>query len=226
MRAARRSGAVAVILCSRLSLARAAIHAPPCAALAILLALSGEARADCAVAPSYGVTIAGNTVVICVSDLLCNAASPMLRQDAVSGALVRLAPYCSVETDVDAGADGGVADLPAGCYQDECVAPGTYHYGLESPLPCGGCGANAPYYIDATVTQALPSGCQVSAGNGGDIAYDAGTPWPAGASMESSCGGCSSASAPLFGLQAAVALASLAWMWKARSKLRDPRAGA
>ena len=208
-----------------MSLSRAAIDVPLCAALAILLALPGEARADCAVAPGYGVTVAGSTVVICVSDLLCNAASPMLRQDADSGALVRLAPYCSVESDTDAGVDGGVADLPAGCYQDECVPAGTYHYGLVNPLPCGGCGANAPYYIDATVSQALAPGCQVSAGNGGDIAYDAGTPWSAGVSMESSCGGCSSASAPVFGLQAALALVSLAGMWKARSKLRGSRAG-
>jgi uncharacterized protein (TIGR03382 family) len=164
------------------------------------------------VAPIYGVTVNGNTVVVCVSDALCNASAPLLREDATTGALVRLAPFC-----VAADAGAGII-VPDACYQDDCVPKGTYNYGLVTPLPCGGCGNTAAYYDVATVSQDLPAGCMLSSGNSGDVAYDGGTPWPAGAQFESDCSGCSQTGSPLFGVSGALALVSLALVWRARRR--------
>src|SRR5580658_929304 len=94
--------------------------------LVVSCLLARPARADPA-AQQYIVTVTGNSVQICLSYGACG--SSMLRQDTDGGAVVRLA-----------GSSNGDDST---CYVDECVPPGTYRYGCETPL---GCACSSPPY--------------------------------------------------------------------------------
>jgi hypothetical protein len=58
---------------------------------------------------------------------------------------------------------------------DECVAPGTYRYGLEAPYECSRY-YDPPYYELAVVTDALES-CERSLESDAPESYDAPVPW-------------------------------------------------
>jgi hypothetical protein len=116
-------------------------------ALVLALILAPRlAHADCAAGPSYLLTAMGNTVAVCergVTVARCTPSTPFLRQDEATGQVVSIAATCS-----------------GGCFNDECVPPGTYRYGLASPFSCSevGCGQTIPYFVEVTVAAPL-SGC-------------------------------------------------------------------
>jgi hypothetical protein len=140
--------------------------------LVILTTTASHARADCASAASYDVTVglvAPTSVSIAIdegdSDELCGGTVPMLRQNIDTGAVVELADYCDQTS-----------------YIDECVPAGRYRYGLVQPLPCEGCGGT-PYFEAITVPAASGS-CTPTTGDPGPISYTGALPWksPVGAS--------------------------------------------
>ena len=115
----------------------------------------------------------------------------MLREDA-NGAVV------SLPSTVFVGNEGA-------CYVDECVSPGTYHYGCETPLSCA-----TPYWVSATVTGPLDGGCVRHVNGSTPLPVSGPPPWPADAGSPScpqgGSGGCSTAGSP-------VTFADLAVLW-------------
>jgi hypothetical protein len=163
-------------------------------------------------------------VVVCSDDFDCgpsasvagsDAPPTLIRQDTSTGALSRLSTFC---TEGDGGTDAG--PILAGCYQDECVAPGSYHYGLETPFSCSvhGCSQAIPYYAAATVTATLPASCTLSAGNTGAVAYDGALPWPSSGDGELACSGCScsTGTTSVLGLDGGLLVLSLLLLRRAR----------
>jgi hypothetical protein len=125
-------------------------------ALAVTWLLALPARADPA-SGGYIATVTDNTVKVCLSFSSCGSA--MLRQ-AAGGVVVRLA--------------GSLNSNASNCYLDECVPPGTYRYGCETPLACA-CDS-PPYWASATVTEALDAGCTRRPGDS-PPAPASGVPW-------------------------------------------------
>ncbi len=146
---------------------------------AVLVLLLGPrpARADCAQGADYELTVTHNTVAVCVTTGSCTPSNPILRQNEATGDLVSLAATCD-ET---------------GCFNDECVPPGKYRYGLASPFTCAdsGCGSDVPYFEEVTVTAAL-SGCTRDAKSPAAKATTVKPPWGTGTNVTASlsCPGC------------------------------------
>ena len=95
----------------------------------------------CGAPGQYVTAVDGNTVrVLAMRPCSANVGDVLLREDAVSGAVVRVDAAC-----VD------------GWYVDACVAPGTYRYGFETPYATTADCACGPYdyYGVATVTEPL-----------------------------------------------------------------------
>jgi hypothetical protein len=154
------------------------------ASLGLLALLAGPAHANCPAAPGYFLRSTTGSVTICPEPYQCSTSRPLLRQDVATGALVKLAPFCT----------------QALCNQDDCVPPGHYRYGLETPLSCSGsCAPSAPYWVEVTVTSTPAADCAWTAGNAQPTSYPAAPPWPAsGANVAcDNRGGCSSAGAVL-----------------------------
>jgi hypothetical protein len=125
-------------------------------ALAVSGLLALPARAD-PTSGGYVATVTDNTVKVCLSFSSCGSA--MLRQ-AADGTVVALA--------------GSLNGNTSNCYIDECVQPGTYRYGCETPLACA-CDS-PPYWASATVTEALDAGCTRRAGDSPPVPAS-GVPW-------------------------------------------------
>jgi MYXO-CTERM domain-containing protein len=152
------------------------------AALLALVLAPRLAHADCAAGPHYTLTAGGNIVTVCERDeaALCTPytqPSTFLRQDEASGEVVSIAATCD----------------PMGCFNDECVPPGTYRYGLASPFPCsaGGCPVIIPYFEEVTVTAALSS-CTRDPTSPAPMATTMTPPWVRGTNIVASmtCPGC------------------------------------
>lgn len=87
------------------------------AAIAGLLLAQAKPVWACGVPGNYVTSVDGNTVrVFAMRPCSAGAGDVLLREDAVSGAAMRVDAAC-----VD------------GWYVDTCVAPGTYRYGFETP---------------------------------------------------------------------------------------------
>lgn len=132
------------------------------ARITILLVLLGMPEAATAARPpaSYRATADGNTVIICPelrNDRACPQPEGMLRQNIVTGEVVRLAQSCTNHR------PGGAAPNAGACYIDECVPPGTYRYGYASPLTC--VGSTTFYYAEVQVGGKLDAACRRSGGS-------------------------------------------------------------
>jgi hypothetical protein len=149
------------------------------------LSVASNVRADCAQGSNYAATTSGNTVTIGLDQTqrTCPDASGMLRQNTVTGEVAVLASFC------------GKGSFNDSAYIDECVAPGTYRYGLALPFDCSepGCGG-VDMYTEVTVTAALSSTCARAASDPGPTVTNEVPPWGTGAEPTSfkSCphGGC------------------------------------
>ena len=116
------------------------------------VASTGAARANCARPLGYDVRVTDNTVeidAINFGERRCPDASGMLRQNAETGAIVRIADFCH-----------------DGRYVDECVPPGRYRYGFATPYACHPTSCSTDYYTEVAVTAALAA-CTRSAGDPG-----------------------------------------------------------
>jgi hypothetical protein len=173
------------------------------------------ARADPAT-EEYSATVNGNSVQICFFE----CGPTLLRQDVSTGAVVSLASACFSELN-----DGGLAFSATGdCYLDECVPPGTYRYGLETPLSCHdtGCGGGAPFWGSATVTASVAADCSWSSGNSPPtpVASTA-VPWPASGEQFQECpvgfGGCASAGS-VFSFDGCMLAFSIVLLWRYRRR--------
>jgi hypothetical protein len=147
------------------------------AALALALLTPRPARADCAEGADYDLTVTGNTVAVCEGAAPCTPSTPFLRQDEASGDVVSFAATCDMN----------------GCFNDECVPPGTYRYGLATAFPCSdsGCGNEVPYFEEVTVTAAL-SNCTRDASSPVPAPTTVAPPWGSGSDVTAtlSCPGC------------------------------------
>lgn len=146
-------------------------------AFASIVALATQAHADCALGSNYRVLVdAKNTVTIGLdaTSRKCPDASGMLRQNIATGEVDLLGSFC------------GTGSFGDSTYIDECVAPGTYRYGLALPFDCSqaGCGG-VDVFKEVTVTTALPASCMRSAGDPGPTVTNEMPPWGTGAEVES-----------------------------------------
>jgi hypothetical protein len=93
-------------------------------------AVSSDAAADCHSPLTYVLFLEKNTVFVCPpasTGWACPSHGDMLREDAVSGATVKLHNDFAPRPEDHAG----IAGDP--CYVDECVPPGMYDYGFANP---------------------------------------------------------------------------------------------
>jgi hypothetical protein len=129
---------------------------------AMVLAASPEmARADAPAPDTYFMHVTSNTVRVCVnsgSNRHCPGAGDLVRENAATGAVVKLPEFCM-----------------EGCYLDECVPPGSYRYGYVVPLACDS-PSGTDYFGDAEVTSPLGT-CERSIGNSEPTAYSGALPW-------------------------------------------------
>jgi hypothetical protein len=136
------------------------------------LAIVTQARADCAAGARYDPVVTNNTVTVGLENTsrTCPDASGMLRQNEATGEVDLLASYCVM------GADGNE-------YADECVAPGTYRYGLALPYSCSekGCGGGPEFFTEVTVTAALSPSCARASTDPGPTVTNEAPPWGTGA---------------------------------------------
>jgi len=149
------------------------------AAVLALILTTRPAHADCAVPRYYTLKATGNTVAVCegVTQPPCTPSTPFLRQDEATGEVVSIAATC-----------GEVR-----CFNDECVPPGTYRYGLASLLVCSsGCDTVVPYFAEVSVTAAL-SNCTRDPTSPAPMATTVNPPWGTGNNIVASfnCPGCS-----------------------------------
>lgn len=111
----------------------------------LVLAQAKPARA-CGAPGNYETSVNGNTVrVLAMRPCSAGTGDVLLRQDAVSGAIMR----------VDATCVGG-------WYVDSCVAPGTYRYGFETPYATTADCACGPYDYYGVATVDSPLTCASS----------------------------------------------------------------
>ncbi len=127
------------------------------------------ARADCDDGAYYRLYQKENsyTVEVCVGTDC--PFRPVVRQNVETDELVQLSSFC---------------DGPDGCYQDECVAPGTYRYGLTQPFTCDEavCDGEIDYYAEITVADQTANGvefdeCELNPDNSGVVHYNQPLPW-------------------------------------------------
>jgi hypothetical protein len=165
----------------------------------LLLLAAAPARANCAEPPGYVLNQSGSSVEVCLKYGSCQGS--LLRQALDSGVVLE---YVCAD---------------ARCYRDDCVEPGTYRYGLKSPLVCGGCGNDAPYWTEVTITEPPPAGCSRTSGTPVPSTYDAAPPWPARDDPSICRGGLGCgcyASNAVFGFNGALAALACAWLWRRR----------
>jgi hypothetical protein len=196
----------------------------------IFLLASSMARADCALGETYKAGALGNAVLVCINGV-GSSATPLLRQGAAGGAVVQIAGSC-VPYLADGGAasnfggDGGAVQFiddpeDACCYIDDCVSPGSYRYGLATPISCpNGCGGVAPYWVSATVTSDLDGGCNGTS----PTPYANGAPWPSNGEQTQQCGGCGcSVASSVLGFDSLVLALSMALLHRRRRRGLMPR---
>jgi len=181
------------------------------------LAIVTRAHADCAAGAKYDPTVTNNTVTIGLegTSRTCPDASGMLRQNEATGEVDLLASYC-VE-----GPDGNE-------YADECVAPGTYRYGLTLPFSCSekGCGGGPEFFAEVTVTTALSATCARASTDPGPTVTNEAPPWGTGANPAAfqSCPGagcaCDTATASVASMNALALGVGIAVVFAARKRRR------
>jgi MYXO-CTERM domain-containing protein len=111
----------------------------------VALTYSSPARA-CGAPGNYETSVDGNTVrVLAMRPCSAGVGDVLLRQDVVSGAVMR----------VDAACVGG-------WYVDSCVAPGTYRYGFATPYATTSDCACGPYDYYGVATVDAPLTCPSS----------------------------------------------------------------
>jgi hypothetical protein len=178
----------------------------PFAVLALaLVALPRTVRADSCAEPTVNATANGSTVTICSGG--CDGKRVLLREDEALGAIVQL-------TGCDSNA----------CFLDECVPPGTYRYGLETPFPCNSCAGAVILFVEQTVTGTADPSCMPT----GPAAtpYSGKPPWGSGASITQvqSCpghGACAASSrerGSVFAVQALAVAVGIAMRLRARRR--------
>lgn len=104
--------------------------------LGVILVWASPARANCAMPSGYAIDVQGSTVRVELMNFqgrVCPDSSGLLRQEVSTGQVVKLAAFCEAT-------DGG----PSTMYVDECVPPGTYHYGLAAPTSASRARAERP----------------------------------------------------------------------------------
>jgi hypothetical protein len=137
---------------------------------AALILTCRPAHADCAKRTYYTLTATGNTVSVCDGVTRCTPSTLFLRQDEATGEVVSIAPTCD----------------KMNCFNDECVPPGKYRYGLASPFICsGGCDSVVPYFEVVTVTAALSS-CAREPSSPVPMATTMNPPWVTGTNIAAS----------------------------------------
>ena len=92
--------------------------------------------------------IDGNRVQVCLSGTLCASGPEMLRMDQADNT-VRLDPASCVSN----------MENWTACFEDPCLAPGTYRYGPNRSGKCNGNFSDVTRYVIADVTAPL-SNCQ------------------------------------------------------------------
>lgn len=135
--------------------------------LAAATAVALPARANCAMPVSYEASVTGNTVTVAPTGYgggTCPQPGGMLRQDPTSGAIVKLADFCTTNANGDKA------------YVDECVPEGSYRYGFAEPYSCDSSACNTDYFTDVTVSNPLDANCARSADNAGPTAANS-VPW-------------------------------------------------
>ena len=143
------------------------------AAVLVLILAPRPSHADCAAGPYYTLTSMGNTVAVCLRGdpmARCSPYTPptlFLRQDEATGEVVSISTTCDVTS----------------CFNDECVPPGTYRYGLASPFACG-CGG-AAFFEEVTVDAAL-SNCARDPTSPVPVAGTMTPPWVMGTNIVAS----------------------------------------
>jgi hypothetical protein len=193
------------------------MHRPTVFILATTCALAvvTHAHADCAEGARYDTGVASNTVTIGLANTsrVCPDTSGMLRQNDTTGEIDLLASYCGM------GPDGESA------YVDECVAPGTYRYGLAVPYSCteGGCGG-VEMFAEITVASALGTCTRAATDPGPTITNDA-PPWGTGPSPAGgkNCGGgcaCDTATASVASMNTFALFVGIAVVLTARKRRR------
>ena len=135
----------------------------------------------------------------------------MLRQNIATGEVVQLSGFCDDNGD----------------YVDECVAAGTYRYGLAAPLTCGGCGGT-PYFTVVDI-ETTDGSCTRTTGDSAPTTYSDAVPWTSpteAGEIEYVCGdgggGCSvTRGAPsVFLLHSAALLIGLGWFRRRKQARR------
>ncbi len=173
----------------------------------LLSTFAFEARANCARGSGYDVHVDANTVRICPWEpSVCGTRGGMLRQNTVTGEVVKVADACLSSSDGD-------------CYQDECVAPGSYRYGFATPYDCSqrGCGGSVPSWEPASVSSQLGA-CTRTVDGGAPTAYPAGAPWPNEHYRACVGCGCSGMGTTVVLFQVVLAAGALAWMARRRKR--------
>lgn len=170
--------------------------APFIAALVAAIA-PGVTRADAPVPQGYRITYDGGTVLVCAA-VACPG-DGLLRVDATGKAL--LVTTC----------DDGF------CYEDQCVPPGTYQYGLKTPYGCACSECGGEYYATAQPSASV-TGCERT--QPAPVAYTGALPWGSDQLIDCSAhsGGCNSLGwSPVMVFNAAVLVAGLLF-WRARTR--------
>jgi hypothetical protein len=129
------------------------------ALLSTVLLWVSPARANCAAPTDYSIDVQASTVRVSLRNFqgrVCPDPGGLLRQDVSTGEVVKLADFCGA---TDAG------QPPS--YVDECVPPGTYHYGLADPYHCESASCGTYAFEAATVSSSPDGGCVRGEGNAG-----------------------------------------------------------
>jgi hypothetical protein len=159
---------------------RVRVAEPRCIGPIIVIALvagawlsAATAMADCPMGTwIYDAIVEGSTVLVASEEASCPYVT-MLRENVATGETVQLAPFCEFP-------DQGVYET---YFADECVAPGSYRYGLDDDVPAENC-TPAGYcdlievYAEVRVEGASDGGpCALSEGNPGVTSHPDPVPW-------------------------------------------------
>lgn len=129
--------------------------------IAVQLLVARSASANCAIYTfTQEIDEETGTVVICADNRDCSSGRAIIRENTETGEVVEVSGACQ---------DGEWNS----CWVDECVAAGTYRYGLSGPLDCG-CGSRE-LFVEVEVG-AGPQSCTPSLGGTVVVRAD-GVPW-------------------------------------------------
>jgi hypothetical protein len=172
----------------------------------------GAAHADVPAPFTYKLHVADNTVQVCwdYRYALCppDHRSPLVRKNVATGQIMVIPQHCDEEH----------------CFVDECVAPGTYQWGLEDPGKCNSIAVD--YQAEAQVTHPLAAECAPKLGPERPAPFAGTLPWNASnvACHYPSCHPCTVGSAEAGGTAlggAAALVTALALVARRRGGRRD-----